>query len=86
MDDLREDVRMQKCAIRKLVNSRMKWAGHAERRDEDRPPMMTQVHQEKGRRRRGRPRFRRFNYTKRDTKKAALEDEYWRTVAHCRIS
>ena len=32
MDELREEVGIQKCLMGRLVKSRMKWAGHVERR------------------------------------------------------
>ena len=38
MDELREEVGIQKCLMGRLVKSRLKWAGHVERMEEDRLP------------------------------------------------
>ena len=48
MDELREEVGIQKCLMGRLVKSQMKWAGHVEQMKEDRLPY---VHQERGRER-----------------------------------
>ena len=40
MDELREEVGIQKCLMGRLVRSRLKWAGHVERMKEDRLPRM----------------------------------------------
>ena len=48
MDELREEVGIQKCLMGRLVKSRLKWAGHVERMKEDRLPRMAYVHQEMG--------------------------------------
>ena len=37
---------VQKSIVGRLVNSRMKWAGHVERLDEDCEPMKARVHQQ----------------------------------------
>ena len=50
MDELKEEVGIQKCLMGGLVKSRMKWEGHVERMKEDRLPMMAYVHQERGKR------------------------------------
>ena len=50
MDELREEVGIQKCLMGRLVKSRLKWAGHVEQMKEDRLPRMTYVHQERGKR------------------------------------
>ena len=52
MDELREEVGIQKCLMGRLVKSRMKWAGRVERMKEDRLPRMAYVHQERGMRKR----------------------------------
>ena len=44
MDEQREEVGIQKCLMGRLVNSRMKCAGHVERMKEDRLPRMAYVH------------------------------------------
>ena len=54
MDELREEVGIQKCLMGRLVKSRMKWAGQVERMKEDRLPRMAYVHQERGKRERER--------------------------------
>ena len=74
MDELREDVGIQKCLMGRLVKSRLKWAGLVERMKEDRLPRMSHVHQERGKRKRGRPRTRWRDCTERDMRKAELED------------
>ncbi len=51
MDELREEVGIEKCLMGRLVKSRMKWAGHVERMKEDRLPRMAYVHQERERER-----------------------------------
>ena len=48
MDELREEVGIQKCVMGRLVKSRLKWAGHVERMKEGRLPRMEYVHQEGG--------------------------------------
>ena len=58
MGELREEVGIKKCLMGRLVKSRMKWAGHVERMKEDRLPWMAYVYQERGKRKRGRPRMR----------------------------
>ena len=36
MDDLREELCMEKCLMGRLVESRMKWSEHVDRMNEDR--------------------------------------------------
>ena len=84
MDELREEVGIQKCLMGRLVKSRLKWAGHVERMKEDRLPRMAYVHQERGKRKRGRPRMRWRDCIERDMRKAELEDMDWRMVAQDR--
>ena len=84
MDELREEVGIQKCLMGRLVKSRMKWAGHVERMKEDRLPRMAYVYQERGKRKRGRPRMRWRDCIERDMRNAELEDVDWRMVAHDR--
>ena len=74
MDELREDVGIQKCLMERLVKSEMKWAGHVERMKEDRLPRMAYVHQESGKRKSGRPRMRWRDCIERDMKRRS-----WRT-------
>ncbi len=84
MDELREEVGIQKCLMGRLVKSRLKWAGHVERMKEDRLPRMAYVHQERGKRKRERPRMRWRDCIERDMRKAELEDVDWRMVAQDR--
>ena len=84
MDELREEVGIQKCLMGRLVKSRMKWAGHVERMKEDRLPRMAYVHQERGTRKRGRPCMRWRDCIERNTRKAELEDVDWRMSAQDR--
>ena len=50
MDDLREELGIEKCVMRRLVKSWVKWAGHVERMVEDRRPRMAyNIHQKEGR-------------------------------------
>ena len=84
MDELREEVGIQKCLMGRLVKSRMKWAGHVERMKEDRLPRMAYIHQERGKRKRGRPRMRWRDCIERDMRKAELEDVDWMMLAQDR--
>ena len=84
MDELREEVGTQKCLMGRLVKSRLKWAGHVEQMKEDRLPRMAYVHQERGKRKRGRPRMRWRDCIERDMRKVELEDVDWRMVAQDR--
>ena len=84
MDEQREEVGIKKCLMGRLVKSRMKWAGHVERMNEDRLPRMAYVHQERGKRNRGRTRMRWRDCIERDMRKAELQDVDWRMVAQDR--
>ena len=86
MDELIEEVGIQKCLMGRLVKSRMKLAGHVERMKEDRLPRMACVHQERGKRKRkrGRPLMIWRDCIERDMRKAELEDVDWRVVAQDR--
>ena len=84
MDELREEVGIQKCLMGRLVKSRMNWAGYVERMKEDRLPRMAYVHQERGKRKRGRQRMRWRDCIERDMRKAELEDVDWRVVGQDR--
>ena len=48
MDELREEVGIQKCLMGRLVKSRMKWAGHVERMKEDRLSRMAYMFTRRG--------------------------------------
>ena len=52
MDELREEVGIQKCLMGRLVKSRMKWAGHVERFKDDRLPRMAYMFTRRGERER----------------------------------
>ena len=39
MCDLRDELCIQKCVLRRLVNGNLKWTGHVERRKDDCQPM-----------------------------------------------
>ena len=58
MEELREEVGVRESLMRKLVRSRLKWAGHVERMEGE--WLMKRAHalRVEGRRRRGRPRLR----------------------------
>ena len=84
MDQLREEVGIQKCLMGRLVKSRLKWTGHVERMKEDRLPKMAYVHQETGKTKRGRSHMRWRDCIERDMRKAELEDVDWRMVAQAR--
>ena len=60
----------RRCLMGRLAKSRMKSAGHVERMKEDRLPRMAYVHQERGKRKRGRPRMRWRDCIERDMRKA----------------
>ena len=77
-DDLREDMCIEKCIMRRFVMSRVKWTGHVEIINEDRLTRITQVHQGKRRMKAT------FASIKRYTEKAEVEDEGWKTVARHR--
>ena len=53
MDDLREELSIQKCQMGRSMKCWVKWAEYVERINED-LPRRVYVHQEKGSRRRGR--------------------------------
>ena len=84
MDELREEVGIQKCLMGRLVKNQLKWAGHVERMKEGRLPRMAYVHQQRGKRKRGRPRMRLRDCIESDMRKAELEDVAWRMVAQDR--
>ena len=52
MDELREEVGIQKCLMGRLVKSRLKWAGHVERMKEDRLPIIWHMFTRRGERER----------------------------------
>ena len=52
MDELREEVGIQKCLMGRFVKSRLKWAGHVERMKEDRLPRMAYMFTRRGERER----------------------------------
>ena len=55
MKFLREEVGTKACTVDKMVNSRMKWAGHMVRIKDDKLPKISETKKQKGFRKRGRP-------------------------------
>ena len=66
-----------------MVENRLKWAGHVERMAEDRLTKRADAHGERGRRRRGRPRWRREDCVIRDVGNEGIKGN-WRRKAHDR--
>ena len=73
--ELREETRVQRSLTKRLVRSRIQWAGHVERMADDRLPKRAAELREQGRMRRGRPRLRWEDCVKRDVKKTGEEEE-----------
>ena len=69
---------------RRLVRSRLQWAGHVERMADDRLPKREVELREEGRRRRWRPRLRWEDCVKRDVKKAGEEGD-WKKKTRDRV-
>ena len=59
MVESREETGAQRSLTESLARSRLQWAGHVERKADDRLPKNAAELREEGRRRRGRPRARR---------------------------
>ena len=66
MEELREEVGVRGSLRRKLVRSRLKWAGHVERMEGVRLTKRADALGVEGRRRRGKPRLRWEDCVKRD--------------------
>ena len=77
MVELREEAGVQRSLTKRLVRSRLQWAGHVERMTDDRLPKRAAELREQGRRRRGRPRLRWEDCVKRDVRKEG-EEEGWK--------
>ena len=83
MKDLREEVGSKACIVGKIVKSRMKWAGHMVRMNDDKLPKRAETKRQEGSRKRGRPQLRWEDCVKRDLRKAK-EEEKWREKANNR--
>ena len=83
MKDLREEVGSKACIVGKIVKSRMKWAGHMVRMNDDKLPKRAEPKRQEGSRKRGRPQLRWEDCVKRDLRKAK-EEEKWREKANNR--
>ena len=83
MKDLREEVGTKACIVGKIVKSRMKWAGHMVRMNDDKLPKRAETKRQEGSRKRGRPQLRWEDCVKRDLRKAE-EEENWREKANNR--
>ena len=67
----------------RIVKSRMKWAGHMVRMNDDKLPKRVETKRQEGSRKRGRPQLRWEDCVKRDLRKAK-EEEKWREKANNR--
>ena len=83
MKHLREEVGTRACIVGKIVNSRMKLAGHMVRMKDDKLPKRAQKKKQEGSRKRGKPQLRWEDCVKRDVRKAE-EEEKWREKANNR--
>ena len=83
MKHLREEVGTKACIVGKIVQSRMKWAGHIVRMIDGRLPKKSEAKKQEGCRKRGRPQLRWDDCVKRDLRKAE-EEEKWREKANNR--
>ena len=83
MKDLREEVGSKACIVGKIVKSRIKWAGHMVRMNDDKLPKRAETKRQEGSRKRGRPQLRWEDCVKRDLRKAK-EEEKWREKANNR--
>ena len=79
--ELRKEIGMKKHIKMKVAGSRMRWAGHVQRMDEDRAWKA----EEGGRRRRGRQKLRWKDYVKRDLERAGTNGQEWTTIAEERV-
>ena len=76
MVELREETGVQRSLTEKPARSRLQWAGHVERMDDDRLPNRAAELREQGRRRRGTPMLRWEDCVKRDVSKAGEEEDW----------
>ena len=76
MVELREETGVQRSLTERLMSSRLQWAGHVERKADDRLPKRATELREQGRRRRGRPMLRWEDCVKRDARKAGEEEDW----------
>ena len=82
MKDMREEVVTKACTVGKIVQSRMKWAGHMVRMKDDKLPKRSETKKQEGCRKRGRQ-LRWEDCVKRDLRKTE-EEEKWREKANSR--
>ena len=75
---------MKKHLKMKVAGSRMRWAGHVQRMDEERLSKRALKAEEGGRRRRGRPTLRWKDCVKRDLERAGINGQEWKTIAEDR--
>ena len=83
MKELRDEIGIKKHLKMKVVGSRMRWAGHVQRMDEDRLSKRAWKAEE-GDRRRGRPKLRWNDCVKRDLERAGTNGEECNTIAEDR--
>ena len=76
MVELVEKTGVHRSLTERLVRSRLRWAGHAERMADDGLPMRAAELREQGRRRRGRQRLRWEDCVKRDARKTGEEEDW----------
>ena len=69
MNDLRKEVGMQCSLTRRLVRSRMRWAGHVVRMDVSKLAKREEVIKHQGRRKKGRPQLRWEDCVRRDMRR-----------------
>ena len=79
-----EEIGMKKHLKMKVVGSKMRWAGHVQRMDEERLSKRALKAEEGGRRRRGRPKLRWKDCVKRDLERAGINGQEWKTIAEDR--
>ena len=84
MKDLREEVGTKACIVGKIVKSRMKWAGHMVRMNDDNLPKRAETKKQEGSRKQGRLQLRWEDCVKRDLKKAE-ESTVYRLASTCRF-
>ena len=75
MKDLREEVGTKYCIVGKLVQSRMKWAGHMVRMIDESLPNISETKKQEDCKKRVRPQLRWEDCVKRDLGKAEEEDK-----------
>ena len=74
MKDLREEVGTKACIVGRIVKSRLKWAGHMVRMNDDKLPKTAETKKQEGSRKRERPQLRWEDCVKRDLRKVEEEE------------